>query len=101
MAVQRVARGIAVIGRKRTAVGETAFVRAFAHSKANPPDYDGPTVVEAGGVKRPRRMLMRPLLMMAALATALPLSSCTSDPYYNNHVAGGVATGAAIAPASA
>jgi hypothetical protein len=41
-------------------------------------------------------MLMKPLLILAAFATAVPLSGCTSDPYYNNHVAGGVATGAAI-----
>lgn len=39
---------------------------------------------------------MKPLLILAAAATTLPLSGCTTDPYYNNHVAGGVATGAAI-----
>ena len=39
---------------------------------------------------------MKPLLIMAAVVTMVPLGGCTSDPYYNNHVAGGVATGAAI-----
>jgi hypothetical protein len=39
---------------------------------------------------------MKPMLILAAAATALPLGGCTTDPYYNNHVAGGVATGAVI-----
>lgn len=37
---------------------------------------------------------MKALLISAVAATLL--GGCTSDPYYNNHVAGGVATGAAI-----
>jgi len=39
---------------------------------------------------------MKPLLILAVAATIIPLGSCTTDPYYNNHVAGGVAAGAAI-----
>ena len=39
---------------------------------------------------------MKALLVLVAAVTTLPLAGCTSDPYYNNHVAGGVATGAAI-----
>jgi uncharacterized protein YcfJ len=39
---------------------------------------------------------MKPLIILTAAATILPLCGCTSDPYYNNHVAGGVAAGAII-----
>jgi len=39
---------------------------------------------------------MTKLLTCAAAATSLALCGCTSDPAYNDHVAGGVALGAII-----
>lgn len=39
---------------------------------------------------------MKTLLMSAAAAASLILSGCTTDPVYNNHVAGGFAAGAVI-----
>jgi len=39
---------------------------------------------------------MRPLLIVTAVASTLSLAGCTTDPYYNNQVAGGTVAGAAI-----
>jgi hypothetical protein len=39
---------------------------------------------------------MRKLLVSAAAASSLALGGCTTDPAYNNHVAGGFAAGAVI-----
>lgn len=39
---------------------------------------------------------MKSFLISATAFSSLCLGGCTTDPYYNNHVAGGVAAGAAI-----